>query len=250
MGAGGAALGVIRLLVVPGAVAVGATLPLDPAEAHHMAVRRVAPGASATALDGRGAVGTGRLVRQGEAWALRVEVAWFEPRPPETVIAVGAGDRDRFLLVAEKAAELGVTRVIPLLTAATQGVASRVRDSTVDKARRRVRDACKQSGTAWTPLIDDLRPVDQLRNAFPSMRWLLADSRGAPCGPIGANEPVGWLIGPEAGFTLVDIEVVDNVLRPQHVGLSPHVLRFETAAISAMAVTAQRRLESLRERTG
>lgn len=240
----------IRLLVPPGSVVVGATLQLEPAEAHHLDVRRVSDGTLATVLDGRGAVGRGRLTQRAGGWHFQVEAQWLEPRPATTVIAVGAGDRDRFLLVAEKAAELGVTRVVPLLTGLTRGVASRVRESTVVKARRRTHEACKQSGTAWTPTIDELRSVEELPAEFPGLRWLLADEQGDPCGSIGAHEPVGWLVGPEAGFTLVDIEIVDNVLRPDRVALSPHVLRFETAAIGAMAVTAQRRLEALRERTG
>lgn len=240
----------IRLLTTPGTITVGATVPVDDAESRHLEVRRVASGDPVQVLDGRGGVGEGVLDWHGSAWQVQVEMAWLAPRPAETVIVVGGGDKERFLLVAEKAAELGATRVVPLVTTHVHGVGTRVRDSTVDKARRRAREACKQSGSAWTPMIDDLRETEELAGAFPGLAWMLADVRGGPCPAIGAHESVGWLVGPEAGFGLPDVELIDNVLKPRRVGLAPAVLRFETAAIAAMAVTAHRRLESLRRRLG
>lgn len=240
----------IRLLATPGTLVTGADIPVDEAEWHHLSVRRVAPGAAVQVLDGAGGVGDGRLVRAGAAWQVRLELAYTAPRPAETVMAVGGGDKDRFLLIAEKAAELGATRVVPLETAHLHAVETRVRQSTVEKARRRAREACKQSGSAWIPLIDDVHPTETLSAAFPGITWLLADSGGGTCPVIGAQQAVGWLIGPEAGFGLADVEVIENVLRPVRVGLAPNILRFETAAIAAMAVTAQRRLESHQRRLG
>ena len=49
------------------------------------------------------------------------------PPPPPLCLAVGAGDRDRFAWLVEKAAELGATRVVPLETERTAGVANRLR---------------------------------------------------------------------------------------------------------------------------
>lgn len=244
----GTAPGMIRVLATPGSLTAGATVPVDAAESRHLVVRRVADGDPVQVLDGRGGVGAGVLEQSESAWQVRLEMVYLAPRPAETVLAVGGGDKDRFLLIAEKAAELGATRVVPLVTTHVHGVGTRVRDSTVDRARRRAREACKQSGSAWTPQIDDLLETDALAGAFPGLTWLLADARGGPCPAIGAHEAVGWLIGPEAGFGLPDVELLDNVLKPRLVGLAPAILRFETAAIAAMAVTAHRRLESLQRR--
>lgn len=240
----------IRVLVPPGSLAVGREVELDESEGRHLDVRRLRDGDGAEALDGRGGVGTGILTRRGKGWQFATEIAFLEPEPSPTIIAVGAGDRDRFLWLAEKATELGATRVIPLETMTVRGVESRVRDGTVDKARRRAREACKQSGNAWIPLVDDVRSVEGFAASFPGVRWFLADKAGGACGPIGVQEPVGWLIGPESGFGLHDIEVIDNVLKPDRVALARHMLRFETAALAALAITEQQRLIALKRRTG
>ena len=47
--------------------------------------------------------------------------------PPELTLAVGAGDRERFAWLVEKAVELGVTAIVPLETERTAGVATRLR---------------------------------------------------------------------------------------------------------------------------
>ena len=238
----------IRALVPPGTIEVGAELALDDDDGRHLTVRRVEDGAEGRVLDGRGAVGMGTFHRQGDGWCFRVVLAVMQPRPAETILAVGAGDRDRFLVLAEKVAELGVTRLVPLETAHTRSVATRVRDAAVDKARRRAREACKQSGNAWVPLIDDLRGLDSLAEAFPGVRWLLADPDGEAPPAIGGQEPVGWLIGPEAGFDLPEVELIEEVLGATRVCLGQHVMRFETAAIAAAVVTEVARIERARER--
>jgi RsmE family RNA methyltransferase len=241
---------VIRAMVPPGAIEVGAEIVLAPEDAQHLKVRRVPDGAEGRVLDGRGGVGMGAFHRRGDEWLFGVVLVVQEPRPAETVLAVGAGDRDRFLLLAEKVAEFGVTRLIPIETTHTRSVSSRVRDTGVDKARRRAREACKQSGNAWVPMIDDLRPLEGLRDALPAVRWLVADPEGGQLPAIGAQEAVGWLIGPEAGFGLEEIDLIDNVLGATRVCLGQHTMRFETAAIAAAVVTDLVRIERVRQRRG
>jgi 16S rRNA (uracil1498-N3)-methyltransferase len=240
----------IRSMVAPGSISPGAELAIDDDDAKHLQVRRVADGTEGRVLDGRGGIGMGSFIRRGENWLFEVVLAVLQPRPAETILAVGAGDRDRFLLLAEKAAELGVTRLIPLETANTRSVGSRVRDTGVDKARRRAREACKQSGNPWVPLVDDLRPIAGLADAFPGVRWLLADPDGDSPPVIGSQESIGWLVGPEAGFDLEEVELIDNVLGAARICLGQHIMRFETAAIAAAAVTEMARIERIRERRG
>ena len=68
----------------------------------------------------------------------------------ELTLAVGAGDRDRFAWLVEKAVELGVTAVVPLETERTAGVATRVATTQhLAKLRRQALEAIKQCGAAW-----------------------------------------------------------------------------------------------------
>lgn len=231
------ASGLMHVIVPPGTLVEGAAIALDEEEAHHLSVRRVAEGTALRAIDGAGVLAMGHAVKEAGAWYFHAEMTVLEPRPAETVLAVGAGDRERFLLVAEKAAELGVTRLIPTATRLTHSVENRVRDSTIEKARRRTREACKQSGNAWFPVVDEITPLADLGNACPDVRWLLADARGAVLPALGAQDAVAWLIGPEGGFTEDEVLELERDLAAARVTLGQHILRFETAAIAAAVLT-------------
>lgn len=240
----------IRVFVPAGSIESGATIALDDEEAHHLEVRRAGDRVAAHALDGAGGLGMGTLRHSGVSWLFEVEMAVIQPRPAELVLAVGAGDKDRFLTVAEKAAELGVTRVIPIETSHTRSVASRLRDGGIDKAGRRAREACKQSGNAWLPLVEPLATISALPGIVPGVRWLLADPRGDDLPATLSQDPVGWLIGPEAGFTDAEVDALEGDLGATRIRLGRHVMRFETAAVAAAVLTERARAELVRVRRG
>lgn len=238
------------VMVPAGAIEVGATIALEDEEAHHLEVRRAGDRMAAHALDGAGGLGMGTLRHTGSSWLFEVEMAVIQPRPPELVLAVGAGDKDRFLTVAEKAAELGVTRVVPIETSHTRSVASRLREGGLERARRRAREACKQSGNAWLPVIEPLATISALPGIASGVRWLLADPRGDDLPAALSQDPVGWLIGPEAGFTDAEIDLVEADLGATRIRLGRHVMRFETAAVAAAVLTERARAELVRTRRG
>lgn len=230
-----------RLLVPVGALVQGELVRVDDDEAHHLEVRRVGEGSRVEALDGAGVRAVGAVQRDGKRWHLRVESVVHEARPPELLLAVGGGDKDRFLWLAEKAAELGVTTLAPIETTRSRHVENRLRHGTVEKARRRAREACKQSGNAWAPTIADVEPMVGLGLRHPGLAWWLADVEGGPA-PAGIGAAaIGWLVGPEGGFVAEDLTILEHELAPVRVTLGVHVLRFETAAIAAAVLTADRR---------
>jgi len=229
------ATGVITVLVAPGSLLEGAEVQLEEAESHHLRVRRAAAGAAIRLMDGQGAVAEGVLVRPGDAAAVTVGRVRVVPRPTPLRLVVGGGDRDRFGWLAEKAAELGVTELVPLETARTAGVATRVRDSHVDRLQRRALEAIKQSGAAWAPVVSAPIALEHLPAQFPDGNRWVADVEGeAPpsrlCGPLTA------VIGPEGGLTDAERGVLRGAgWRPLRLGAN--TLRFETAAV-AIAVLA------------
>ena len=234
----------IHVIVAPGSLAVGRSLTLDEDESHHLDVRRVTVGAEARAIDGVGGAARGTLRNITGRWEFEVSATGSTPAPPPTTLAVAAADRDRFLLVVEKSAELGVSRIIPLETRHTSSVSTRLREAALDKARRRVREACKQSGNCWFPVIDPITRISQLE---PSIRWFLADPWGERLPDLDQTQPVGWLIGPEAGFAPDERTALVERLDALPVALGSHVLRFETAAIVAAALTSFRRPQPMGE---
>lgn len=226
---------VITVLVAPGARQVGERLELGDDEAHHLKVRRGEDGARVRFRDGLGGGGTGLLTMDGRAPLLTVEQVEQAAPPAPLVLAVGAGDRERFAWLVEKAAELGVTEIVPLETERTVNVATRVRDVHLEKLARRAREAVKQSGAYWAPRV--LPPVRFERfvdAATPGLRWVL-DAAGSAPGELEAPDAVTALIGPEGGFTEGErARAIAAGYMPVRIG--PSTLRFETAAIAAAVV--------------
>jgi 16S rRNA (uracil1498-N3)-methyltransferase len=228
----------LTALVEQGMVKIGALLDLDPSEAHHLQVRRASSGDQIRLLDGVGGVGSGILsLARTEA---RVEVIQAEqrPRPPTLALAVGAGDRERFGWLAEKAAELGVTDLLPLETERTVNVSSRVRESHIEKLQARALDAIKQSGAPWAPAI---HPPARLISALGAAGGLKVTAEQGSGGfpSIEPGQGVTGFIGPEGGWTPDELTLMREA-GCRFVGLGSATLRFETAAL-AFAVRVQDR---------
>lgn len=220
----------------------GGVIILDDEEANHLKVRRVADGDAVRLVDGRGGIATARVARDNQILAARVVATTLVSPPPATEVWVGAGDRDRFLGLVEKATELGATRVLPLLTERALQVATRFQSVHVEKAGKRAREAIKQCGAAWAPAVPSPLPLaDALRPPAPKAIRLLADMDGGPLPTIRESDAVQWAIGPEGGFTEAEIAMLKAAgFRP--VALARATLRFDTAALAALALTAQARL--------
>ena len=223
------------VLVPRGSARPGLTIPLDEDESHHLRVRRAEAGEAVELRDGVGLAGAGVLEVNGRTWSVTVTAAEQMPPPAGLTLAVGAGDRERFLWLVEKAAELGVSRVVPLETERTAGVATRLRPAHLEKLGRRALEATKQSGAHWSPAVDGPVAYEEfISSAQPGLRWL-ADPAGLAPGDIPG--PVTVLVGPEGGLA----EAERNAALAAGwlpVALGPHILRFETAAIAAAAYVA------------
>jgi 16S rRNA (uracil1498-N3)-methyltransferase len=240
VGCGAASVKTLSVLVAPGALAAGKTIALDSSERHHLTVRRAQAGVDVLVLDGVGNVARGMIGGSGEG--VTVGAIEHVPAPASLVLAVGAGDKERFMALAERCTELGVTTLVPLLTERSQAVDSRFRDGALEKARRRAREACKQSENPWATIVEESCHLTELAARYPGLRWLLAHASARACPPILVGDAIGWLIGPEGGLTTAEISFAGGQLGATTVGLSPVVLRFDTAAVAAAAITQDRRL--------
>jgi len=247
-GGGGAA--VITVLVPPGVVTPGAGVGrrerLDDAEQHHLRVRRALEGERVALRDGAGLVGIGRIAIVGKAWEVEVENAERHARPAALTLAVGAGDRERFGWLVEKAVELGATRIVPLVTARASDVATRVRDSHIEKLRRQALEATKQCGAAWAVEVEEPTALAAfIERSEPGLRWLADAAGDAPPATLD-GVAVTIVIGPEGG--LEDQEraaLLGAGFRP--LALAAHTLRFETAALAAAAAVTTARLRGIHD---
>ncbi len=221
-------------------------LTLGGSEAHHlMHVLRMGPGELVEVFDGRGLVASAQVVavRKRDV-ELRVVAARREVPPAREVIlgtAVPKGDRFDWLI--EKGTELGVTRVVPIVTARSS---VDPRGGKLDKLRQTVIAACKQCGRNH---LLELSPVTSwaefVREEFPNRAAFLAhpssDARPLSAGVSTFDQHTStvFAIGPEGGFT--DDEVALAVAAgAMPVSLGPLILRIETAAIALAALAAAR----------
>ncbi|HEU4829598.1 MAG TPA: RsmE family RNA methyltransferase [Gemmatimonadales bacterium] len=227
------------VLVPRGAARPGLPVALDEEESHHLRVRRAAPGETVELRDGAGLAGAGVLESNGRVWSVTVSEASTMPPLPGLTLAVGAGDRERFLWLVEKAAELGVSRIVPIESERTAGVATRVRATHLEKLARRALEATKQSGAHWSPDIAGLEPFAQFVAQARSGALWLAEAGASSPQQVGAGD-VTVLIGPEGGLTSAERSgAIGAGWTP--VSLGTNVLRFETAAIAAAAYVAIQR---------
>jgi 16S rRNA (uracil1498-N3)-methyltransferase len=224
----------MRVLVRRGSGEAGKKVDLDESEMHHLQVRRARDGESVEVLDGEGLRGIGHLAQTGKEWSVEIQNTVYEPRPAELTLAVAAGDRERFSWMVEKAVELGVTRILPLETARSSGVATKIKGTHMERLRRQALEATKQCGAAWAPQVDDPIPLDAfLGQPLIGTGWL-ADASGSPPPEKLGLEPLTVVVGPEGGLTDGERSRIGaRGYRPTVLG--PHTLRFETAALAGAA---------------
>lgn len=228
------------ILLPAGAVAPGTTVDLPDDELHHLRVRRASVGDRVRVIDGAGIVGLGRLASRNGGWTIEVESARRVGRAAPLVLLAGAGDRDRFGLLVEKATELGATEVVAVETERSRSVAGRVRGEHLDRLRKRALEALKQCGGAWVPEVrGPLAFEDALGFGGDCTRWLASASDERLPGEVPRG-PLAVLVGPEGGFTVKERDAALGAGWAP-VRLARATLRFDTAGIVALALAAAAR---------
>jgi len=143
--------------------------------------------------------------------------------------------KDRFDLVLEKATELGVRRIAPILT--RRCVADRLNP---DRARMIVTEAAEQCARTALPELVEPVKLDALLREWPEERALFfADELGGePVATAFATHsgPAALLVGPEGGFDDAERAAVRALPQARPISLGPRILRGETAAIAATAL--------------
>ena len=221
----------------------GASVALSPEAVHHTRVRRLVAGDGVrlTSGDGRRAVGT--IAALGKAECLvAVDASTLETLepPPQIELIVPIGDRDRMLLLAEKAVELGVSSWRPVMFARSRSVSPRGEgDGFHAKVKARQVSALEQSGSAWLPSIHPEQRFSDLL-AAEGMRILLdADGERIADALPSLALPISIAAGPEGGLEEAERDALIRAgWRP--VSLGGNVLRFETAVIAALAIVRSR----------
>ncbi|MEQ2006636.1 MAG: RsmE family RNA methyltransferase [Limisphaerales bacterium] len=236
---------------IPPGTANSPEVTLSPEESHHaFRVLRLAPGDAVTLLDGAGVEARGSVITADKR-AVRVAVRERVVHPALlcAVTLLQALPKGRLMdTIVEKATELGVARIVPLLTERT--VSRPDEDhaaSKVEKWQTTALEAVKQCGNPWLPRVEppvtfadflrrkerfDLSLVASLHPGTRPMRAVFAEFQARE-GRRPASVAV-W-VGPEGDFTTQEMAaLVSNSVQP--ITLGSLVLRCDTAAVVTLAL--------------
>ena len=216
------------------------TCVLDEQAARHMRVLRLDVGALVGLRDGAGGVAEGQLVRLSKSQA-HVEVHSVEHREPLPAVhlLVPVADRDRLMWLSEKAAELACTSWRPVLWRRSRSVSPRGEGPTFQaKVRARMEGALAQSEGAWLPQLFPEATVERAALAAPDGARFVLDPDGPPL--VGPSTPwfaapVTLAVGPEGGVERDELALLEAA-GFQRASLGATILRFETAAVAALAI--------------
>lgn len=159
-----------------------------------------------------------------------------EARALDVVLAQGLAKGEKMDLVVQKATELGVSRIVPLVAERSVVKLSAERGaSRTERFRRIAQEAARQCGRADVPAIDEPQPLEAV---LQTDRLCLLLDPAQPLRLSAAARGVSRLllaIGPEGGFSPREVDLSQRA-GALTVGLGPLVLRTETAGLAALAL--------------
>jgi len=242
----------------PTTLTAGALLDLPAGAARHVQVLRLQPGDGITLFNGEASGEFSATVTQMGRSSVQVQVGDFVPTQREPALrvhlAVGMPANERMDWLVEKAAELGVASIQPLMTERSVLRLSGERaDKKVVHWQSVAVAGCEQCGGNLVPLIHPVMTLASWlktwgeRGAGAPVGLLLSlrdDARGvrdavdqqaaATLGQAAIAREVTFLSGPEGGLSLTE-EDAALAAGFQPVTLGRRVLRAETAALAALA---------------
>jgi 16S rRNA (uracil1498-N3)-methyltransferase len=228
-----------RLFVEAG-LAADASVPLTREQANYLLnVLRLGEDAAVHVFNGRDGEWLARVRRQGRRDAalaierrLRAQIGG-----PDIDYLFAPLKRARLDYVVQKATELGVARLVPVLTRHT--VAERVN---LERMRANVVEAAEQCGVLRIPEVAEPVTLGRALDAWDPRRRIVVCDEDAPVkDPIAALQavapgPLAVLIGPEGGFAEDERGRLLGQPYVVRLSLGPRIMRADTAAVAALAL--------------
>jgi 16S rRNA (uracil1498-N3)-methyltransferase len=221
-------------------LAAGTPVTLDAARAHYLRnVLRLEPGAEIALFNASDGEFRARIERLGKAEAiLAVGERLRGPAPePDVWLLFAPLKRQAVDLLAEKATELGVGRLAPVLTRHT--AVTRV---ATERLRAIAIEAAEQCGRLSVPAVAEPEKLDTILAGWDARRRLYVCAEQGAAEPIAhvaaraAKAPFALLVGPEGGFAASELDHLRNLAFVSALDLGPRILRAETASLAALAI--------------
>lgn len=223
--------------LVSDAIVVGAEITLSAEESRHAtSSRRLTAGSRVELITGHGLLAIALIQTVGKQVVVRVEsVQISEPIKPALHIAVAVPKGDRMRTMLDMMSQLGVSSFTPL---ECEFSVTRAQPKHIDKWRRYLIEACKQSANPYLPTINPAcRPaecVDIVRKQA-NPPWIgYADQSGQEFPRETLSNDICVLIGPEGGFSKAETTMFAEK-GVEACKFGDFILRIETAAVAATA---------------
>ncbi len=230
-------------LFIEADLASGVEAPLSEAQAHYLRhVMRREDGAPLLLFNGRDGEWRATLGLRGKKAAMATvgERTREQAAEPDLWLCFAPIKRARIDYIAEKATELGVALLQPVLT---QHIA--VDRVNVERLRANAIEAAEQTERLTVPEVREPVGLMKLLGDWPAGRRLLMCDETGSGPPIGGGlgaldegaraAPWAVVIGPEGGFAAGELAALRRIKDVTAVGLGPRILRADTAALAALA---------------
>lgn len=226
-------------LFVPDALSAKTEVPLSEAQAHYLrSVLRVAEGEGVFLFNGRDGEFSGSVVFPAKKKAaVRVgRQTRFQPPSRDVRLYFAPLKRDCTDLVVEKATELGVSKIRPVLTEFT--AVSRVNTERLQAIAVEAAEQCRRLD------VPEILPPVALKTLLaqwgaedPALLHLDETGNGKPASAVLERScPAAFLVGPEGGFSAAERALIAKTPNAAGLDLGERILRAETAAIAVLAL--------------
>ena len=222
-----------RLHVDP-PLSAGVAVELDAAQANYLGnVLRLKEGGEVLLFDGVSGEWLARVVEVGKRRMILGVAEMTRPQEavPDLTLAFAPVKKGRVDWLVEKAVELGVARLEPVISRRTI-----VDKLNLERMRSHIVEAAEQCGrTALATIAEPVKLDTYLKALDPARTLYFADETGGePAASAFAPGPATILIGPEGGFTPDEAALVRALPNAKPISLGPRILRAETAALAAI----------------
>ncbi len=227
-------------LYVDAPLGAGAAVPLEPEQAHYLThVLRLKSGAGVLAFNGRDGEWAATIEAQRRSASLHVgDRVRAQTTPADLHYLFAPLKAARLDYMVQKAVEMGVAKLQPVLTRHTQ--AARVNTG---RMRANAIEAAEQCGVLSVPDVEEPLPFAQMLAKREAARWMIfCDEDAAVANPIAAlatvpaRSPLAVLIGPEGGFADDERAALLKLPNVVRLCLGPRILRADTAAVAALTI--------------
>ena len=221
-------------LFVPPPLGEGVLVTLDAPQANFLGnVLRLKEGGEVLLFDGVSGEWLARVVEVGKRKMSLGVGPQTKPQEsvPDLTLAFAPVKKGRVDWLVEKAVELGVARLEPVITRRTI-----VDKLNLERMRSHIVEAAEQCGrTALATIAEPVKLDAFLKAIDPARTLYFADETGgAPAASAFASGPATILTGPEGGFTPEEADTIRALPNARAISLGPRILRAETAALAAV----------------